>query len=48
VSTDDGQSWKPLGDSGFHAVGFASLTAGWAVGEEGKIARFLARPEQMR
>jgi photosystem II stability/assembly factor-like uncharacterized protein len=40
VSSDDGENWKPLGSAGFHALGFASPTTGWAVGEEGKIARF--------
>ncbi len=39
-STDRGQSWLPLGKIGFHAVGFASSDAGWAVGDEGLIARF--------
>jgi photosystem II stability/assembly factor-like uncharacterized protein len=40
VSDDDGQSWRPLGTLGFHAVGFASVTAGWAVGEDGRVACF--------
>jgi photosystem II stability/assembly factor-like uncharacterized protein len=39
-STDGGQSWLPLGKMGFHAVAFASADAGWAVGEDGAIARF--------
>src|SRR5262249_52086982 len=40
ATTDDGQTWTPLADSGFHAVGFAGADAGWAVGEDGVIARF--------
>jgi photosystem II stability/assembly factor-like uncharacterized protein len=40
TSTDDGASWRPLGRLGFHAVGFAGPTAGWAVGEDGLIARW--------
>jgi len=38
-STDDGETWLPLGKIGFHAVGFAGPNAGWAVGEDGMIAR---------
>lgn len=43
VSTDGGGDWRPLGTAGFHAAGFASPTAGWAVGEDGSVARFEAR-----
>jgi photosystem II stability/assembly factor-like uncharacterized protein len=39
-STDDGETWQPFGENGFHAVGFAGPTAGWAVGEYGLIAGF--------
>ncbi|MDG3005019.1 WD40/YVTN/BNR-like repeat-containing protein [Paludisphaera mucosa] len=39
-SDDGGESWSKLGDAGFHAVGFAASSAGWAVGERGRIARF--------
>ncbi len=38
ISTDDGETWMPFGRMGFHAVGFASPDAGWAVGEEGALA----------
>jgi len=39
-SSDDGQSWTGLGATGFHAFSFARRgTAGWAVGENGGIAR---------
>lgn len=47
VSTDDGETWKPLQGPGFHAVDFAGPGAGWAVGEGGRIARYqgeLKRP----
>jgi photosystem II stability/assembly factor-like uncharacterized protein len=40
VSVDGGENWAPLGTTGFHAVGFASPLAGWAVGEDGLVARF--------
>ena len=39
ASTDGGESWQPLGTTGFNAVGFAAPGAGWAAGE-GLIARF--------
>ncbi|QDV36934.1 WD40/YVTN/BNR-like repeat-containing protein [Tautonia plasticadhaerens] len=39
-SNDGGETWAKLGDEGFHAVGFAGPRAGWAVGEDGRIARF--------
>jgi hypothetical protein len=42
ISVDGGESWKRLGTSGFNAVGFASQTTGWAVGD-GLIARFEGR-----
>jgi photosystem II stability/assembly factor-like uncharacterized protein len=40
VSEDGGENWRRLGTTGFHAVGFAGPAAGWAVGEDGTIARF--------
>lgn len=43
VSTDGGRTWTPLGTTGFHAVGFSSPGAGWAVGESGLVARFGGR-----
>lgn len=39
-SADGGASWERLGDEGFDAVQFAGTRAGWAVGENGRIARF--------
>ena len=41
LSTDGGQTWMPLGTSGFHTVGFAAPTdGGWGAGEDGIIARW--------
>jgi photosystem II stability/assembly factor-like uncharacterized protein len=40
-SRDGGETWERLGDEGFHAVDFAGEDAGWAVGEDGRIARFV-------
>jgi len=41
VSADDGASWKPSDEAGFHAFSFARKgNTGWAVGEKGSIARF--------
>ncbi len=40
-STDAGARWQPMGELGFHAVGFAGpIDAGWAVGDNGSIAKF--------
>lgn len=44
ISHDEGRSWKPHGNIGFHAVGFASPRVGWAVGDEGRIARCSISP----
>lgn len=38
-SDDGGRTWKPWGNSGFHAVGLTPPNTGWAVGEAGRIAR---------
>jgi photosystem II stability/assembly factor-like uncharacterized protein len=44
-SLDGGRNWKPIGSEGFHAVSFAPASrAGWAVGENGTIARYVQRP----
>jgi photosystem II stability/assembly factor-like uncharacterized protein len=40
VSVDGGESWRPMGTTGFNSVGFAAPAAGWAVGEDGLVARF--------
>ena len=40
-SLDNGTTWRRLGQIGFHAVSFAGPDgAGWAVGEDGRIAKF--------
>lgn len=41
-STDNGASWVSLGSAGFHAVSFAGVDAGWAVGEGGRIGKYSA------
>jgi photosystem II stability/assembly factor-like uncharacterized protein len=42
VSIDGGESWRRLGNLGFHALGFADKPlAGWASGDNGTIARFI-------
>ncbi|MDB5352106.1 MAG: glycosyl hydrolase [Planctomycetota bacterium] len=43
ISGDDGRIWKPLGTMGFHAVSFRGTNAGWAVGEDGRIAKYTGR-----
>jgi photosystem II stability/assembly factor-like uncharacterized protein len=41
LSISGGQSWRVLGEEGFHSVSFANASgAGWAVGENGRIARY--------
>ncbi len=44
ISNDDGESWTALSGSGFHALSFAPQDAGWAVGENGRIARVQSEP----
>ena len=39
-SIDNGQTWESLGSTGFHAASFASVDAGWAVGEGGRVAKY--------
>jgi photosystem II stability/assembly factor-like uncharacterized protein len=48
ISVDGGEDWSPLGTTGFHAVGFASPTTGWAVGENGLVAKFEGRVVKAR
>ena len=43
-SVDNGASWVSLDSMGFHAVSFAGVDAGWAVGEGGRIAKHSAVP----
>ena len=41
-SLDGGRTWSRLDTLGFHAASFAGpVSAGWAVGEGGRIARFI-------
>ncbi len=42
-SLDRGRSWKRISSEGFHALSFAAAS-GWAVGENGAIARYQQRP----
>lgn len=39
-SDDGGESWAKLSGPGFHAMAMAEPTSGWAVGDQGRIARF--------
>jgi len=39
-SADDGLTWSSLGPPGYHAISFAGTTAGWGVGERGRIGKF--------
>ena len=39
TSPDDGHSWVPIDTAAYWAVGFASPTAGWAVGPRGRITK---------
>jgi len=46
-SIDGGARWQSMGELGFHAVGFAGpISAGWAVGENGSIAKFRGKLER--
>ena len=42
-SDDGGETWKKLGADGFHAAAMKGPKTGWAVGEQGRIARFDGR-----
>ena len=44
LSIDDGLIWRPLDGPGFHALAFGPRPGpGWAVGEDGRIARYNLR-----
>lgn len=44
ASFDGGRTWKAEPEKGYHAIGFApQSTVGWAVGEQGRIARIHLR-----
>jgi photosystem II stability/assembly factor-like uncharacterized protein len=40
-SLDGGANWMSLGTEGFHAISLARSGAGWAVGEKGKVAKYV-------
>jgi photosystem II stability/assembly factor-like uncharacterized protein len=40
-SVDGGNNWKSIGAEGFHSTSFAGLSSGWAVGEAGRVAKYL-------
>jgi photosystem II stability/assembly factor-like uncharacterized protein len=40
-SVDNGESWRSLSLEGFHSVSFADSLNGWAVGEGGRIGKYL-------
>jgi len=40
-SLDGGRTWKSIGSEGFHAASFTPEGNGWAVGENGTIARYV-------
>jgi photosystem II stability/assembly factor-like uncharacterized protein len=45
LSNSDGFAWRPIAKTGFHAVSLApSKLTGWAVGDEGRIARLVTTP----
>ena len=40
-SLDGGASWTPIGGAGFHALSFTRTGDGWAVGEGGRVAKYV-------
>lgn len=47
-SLDNGLNWESVDANGFHAVSFAGATsAGWAVGENGRIAKYAGGQPQV-
>jgi photosystem II stability/assembly factor-like uncharacterized protein len=47
-SDDGGETWMKLSDLGLHAAAMRDAAAGWAVGEQGRIARFAGRSKMDR
>jgi len=41
VSVDDGRTWQPLDREKYNSVAFTAAGDGWAVGPEGRIAKFV-------
>jgi hypothetical protein len=44
VSYDEGATWQPLDQGNYNSVGFAQ-GIGWAVGPEGRVAKFVGKLE---
>lgn len=44
-SPDGGESWTPVDTVAYNSVAFAGPAAGWAVGPEGRIARFVGQAQ---
>jgi photosystem II stability/assembly factor-like uncharacterized protein len=42
-SVDKGKSWAKINSDGYHSVSFADSSNGWAVGERGRIGKYLMR-----
>lgn len=38
-SSDNGRTWRQFSETGYHALSVTSRSAGWAVGEGGRVAR---------
>jgi photosystem II stability/assembly factor-like uncharacterized protein len=47
-SLDGGASWSPIGGVGYHAISFARSGAGWAAGEDGRIAKYSSQSDIRR
>ena len=43
LSTDGGRTWKLFDSGAYNALSFVNAGDGWAVGPQGRIARFEAR-----
>lgn len=43
ISRDGGWTWTPVDTVGYNSVGFATRSAGWAVGPSGRIAKWKSR-----
>ena len=41
LSTDDGKTWRPFDTGAYNAMSFTTQGEGWAVGPQGRIARFV-------
>jgi len=48
-STDDGQSWIKFSPEGYHTMSFAqSTSSGWAAGADGRIAKCIVTPNNIK